>query len=1117
MDAGKLLRTVDPLPHAERMARLAAVARRLPAPELRRLLDELGSGDTFRRRLGLHVAAVAREPGYVRTRLTDPEPAVQGPAVVVALRLPEVPDDVFAALYEDASAWLRGRLVRAVRDGGRHGLAGRLIETARRRWGEQEAVRLLPACAGGELRRHLHDLAHLLTAGQWSRLGRLRPDAVLDHAESVLPELPAGDAADRWWKTAGWGVAAAAVERPERVLGLVLHRLPSDLFPASVRSVLGRLLRVDATAVVGLLVEPDRRREVLAGAFGTRMLRRLNALPDAGLGTVGRVLWARPHRFARFLRALPPARRGTVFTLTTARLDLSQVVLADDVLDALPHADRRVHAARMLALRPVRDVDEERWRVSAHLPFDDAFPGLAEAVARPDAGERAAVYRAVVACAGRSREPAVVARVVGWLSRIRNEQDPVRRVVLEAVAGLPPSLLEGAHTGALGVLVKDAMEARDRSWATEQALASLASSAVVQGAVRQDQTLLQWGFATHRYVSGVSGTLTLGGLCDGVPRGREHALYDAFLPHVDAAMRRGSYWLPLTVASGFGKRGWDIEPLYRAVERALRSTESFMVTWAVELWLADHRHRDERVGRLFGGFPRRRMLRFARSNAVWRAVSEHRTDLLDRVFSDPRPTLRFRDLGAWDVRPSALYRWLPRQHLAYARLLRHVANDHHQPRYTKAAAVRTLGRVPELGRGALGPYLGSPDTVIREAALAALAWTDRPDEVLPDLLSTAGSEDARVGMYASARAARFVRPSGLTAVLGPVLADAGSKITSQKEAARLLGELHATDAVERFHAAWPDAHRDVRAAMVAVTAQHLLDQPGAWRLLRSALDDAAAVAEAVVRVSPYTVAVRHRERYGELIVSACAHDDRDVIHASLRALAAWADWAPGGMPMCTGAVVDLARPAGVWRTAVKALGQYARARVGVPEIAETVRSLVRTDHDPAGPDAADRDRPARQRLAVLVAELTARSRSQVAGWRGTLRTIAAALAEEPAHLGTWARLQIAALDWQAPGPDLDELMGRLSVRPVQAVHAAAVLTDTMQATQAHWTSDAFEPLVPRLAGHSCAGGLLAVAIVRQCGGRREWPAPWRERLRELRAHPDDDVREAALAVFTTGE
>jgi hypothetical protein len=44
-----------------------------------------------------------------------------------------------------------------------------------------------------------------------------------------------------------------------------------------------------------------------------------------------------------------------------------------------------------------------------------------------------------------------------------------------------------------------------------------------------------------------------------------------------------------------------------------------------------------------------------------------------------------------------------------------------------------------------------------------------------------------------------------------------------------------------------------------------------------------------------------------------------------------------------------------------------------------------------------------------------------------------------------------------------------------------------------------------------AAGLFALALTR-AGERLGWPAPWRDLLRELRRHPNEEVRALALEV-----
>ncbi|MEU6789846.1 hypothetical protein ABZ912_62620 [Nonomuraea angiospora] len=54
------------------------------------------------------------------------------------------------------------------------------------------------------------------------------------------------------------------------------------------------------------------------------------------------------------------------------------------------------------------------------------------------------------------------------------------------------------------------------------------------------------------------------------------------------------------------------------------------------------------------------------------------------------------------------------------------------------------------------------------------------------------------------------------------------------------------------------------------------------------------------------------------------------------------------------------------------------------------------------------------------------------------------------------------------------------------------------------------PAARRLAGRGdLSGGLFALILTQSGGQRTEWAAPWRERLRDLRASPHPEVRQEA--------
>ncbi|OCC13637.1 hypothetical protein [Streptomyces sp. PTY087I2] len=145
--AAALLDALEPLPYTERMGELAVRARRLAAQgALRGVLDELGDGDPYERRIAVIAAAVARDAEWTGARLADEDTVVRGHALRAGRAL-GVPDTAYESAFADAPAAVRRHLVRAIVADRRTALADRLVVAARDTYGDIEAARLLPGCS----------------------------------------------------------------------------------------------------------------------------------------------------------------------------------------------------------------------------------------------------------------------------------------------------------------------------------------------------------------------------------------------------------------------------------------------------------------------------------------------------------------------------------------------------------------------------------------------------------------------------------------------------------------------------------------------------------------------------------------------------------------------------------------------------------------------------------------------------------------------------------------------------------------------------------------------------------------------------------------------------------
>lgn len=239
-------------------------------------------------------------------------------------------------------------------------------------------------------------------------------------------------------------------------------------------------------------------------------------------------------------------------------------------------------------------------------------------------------------------------------------------------------------------------------------------------------------------------------------------------------------------------------------------------------------------------------------------------------------------------------RWVPRQQRAVARQLADRAEDAALPLFERAAAVAQHALVPGSGTDLVRHWTGSPDVLLAEAALAALARTDRPADALPELLAHADGERARVAVYAATQASRYAAPSLLAAQLRTVLFAPRAKVTSRKEAARLAAvrlpmPRAAALLTEAYEA--PGTHVDVRAAIVAF-AGGLLAEEQVWGLLRDAAGAEPVLRTAILRVTPLDLPEPHRERYAGLVREVSSTDDPETATLAFDALARWAPWSP---------------------------------------------------------------------------------------------------------------------------------------------------------------------------------------------------------------------------------
>ncbi|WP_103340737.1 hypothetical protein [Amycolatopsis sp. CA-126428] len=1097
MDMRALLARIDPLAAPARRRVLADTARALAgSPELTALLAELDALPGLPRTWAATMAVIGGDDTHLRRSLVAADARVAGPAMHHCARHGLHFDTVTAALPAAPLAW-RHTLYRAVRATGATEWAEALLPSVRARFGDHEAAAVLPACEAETVTALLPELDFAVP--NLAALTRRHPAVVLAHLRRRLAE--AGDAGRNvTWARFGPALKQLVRRDPAQLVDLLAHSGPLTGLPAGADRWLGAATAADPERVVAILADPARLIRFQPGRSTQRALRQA---PDESLTSLARTCLTDANRLTALLRGLPPGRRPAVLSGALGERDLQQARLPMTLLDVLPWWSRHEQARRQLATRPVADHPGLRRQATARLPWPEAEPLLRAAIARPTAAEQAHGYPLLIGAAAATRDPDVVAGLLASLTRLPNEQDPVRHVALAAVAAIPGWLLRSADPATLVKLATDAVQARDASWGTRHAVGTTAVGLVRQGTLTTRPDLVESGLRILELSGGHAHTLDLHRLDRDLPRGAEHGLFSALRPRIAADARAGRYALALSLAAGLRRRAWAMPGLQAVVGEATAAADDTTVHRALELWLAPPATRDERV---------EAVLRHDSSTitvaAVANAVGGRRTDLLDLVLDRP-PHGRFAARGVRLVPTfgGSSRHWLPRQVARYAELLADLATAPRKPVWERVSAVRRLASLPGARVDDVAPFLQDGEVAVVEAALAGLAWTDRPGDALGILLGYADTERARVAVYAAGRAARAIPPAELGAALRPV--PAGKKLTSRKEAVRLLAEHRVPGAAGELAALWADPrlHRDLRRAIVSA-ARRLLDDERAWQWLTEA-STMTAVATAVTEADPMTVAEQYRARYGVLVRTVAGSADPDTARIGLAAWPAWSVWDREGPAALVTLIGDLTSTA-TWRSAVEAV-LAAAAVTGDPA---PVHAVATTLAESAHVVVDDRDQPARQRLRHFLARLAASLDAGGETMCGAAQRLSMTLAERAEYRTDALLLAVTALPRRGDLlPDLRRIAA-LADRPALAWQVADRL--------AAWLAG-HAPGRPELRDTaraltaSPAEALLAASIASQAGPHAGWPRPWRELVSALRDHSDADVRERASHIFFAPE
>lgn len=813
MTPEKLLIELEHLPHSQRVKRMIQLGRdavggaegRAPDKSTATLLKSLEQRGSYERRMALYACMGSRDGGCVEAAIAHPSAIVRS---LAGHLVPIICDDPTALrLLHSVDRKRRFHLIRGLRKRGRRIPVDAFLDDAIAR-GHRGWIELLPFASATCAARHAGAFSTDASREQWRRLARHHPAIC---AESLTKIAAAVEDLDARLRANVRTVLPTLGDRVPDAALLLVKSMARHVPPGELD--LDALLIHRPDAVATLLIETETPGRL---SFN-RVAHRLE--PALLLNLLTR----HPNSFgapAGWLRKLPREQRQSVYDVCALAWRNREGSLPLGVLALLPESQRQDEADRHLDLPTMATRPAQRIAYAAFLPWIRMRSLVDPLLRDPDAEIRGAALASFVAAVRFHSDR--LGELLSVLTTRRNEQDPVRLIMLGALAALPPGRWKAEHLAELGLILRHALDAADASHAT-----AAAAERIVVGLIPfQPECSRKW-LTTIVSERGML-VSSLARFADTEVAQLLPSLLNVFQSW--QTREREGYLISAARRIGRRLRGFDgIADILESLSRS--SANDSTCESALSILSDEYRDRfNKLVPDLLKKDPS-----WAMRSVVSSHLHLHRQDLLEPCLGRVAYRGRFSTGETRFFIPVAVgfQRWTPTQQAKLAMTLEEITRDEKRDIPAVLRVIDQLAAMPDIEPKRLIELanLDKSRLAVRDAALRALGRSDAA-QGLPTLLNALNDDRARIAIY-GLRHALLQLPA--TAALAALQKAPVTQVTVAKEVIRLVGELNTDDAFNELLACdkW-DLHRDVRTALLRALWSYL-DRDQSWEILQRAV------------------------------------------------------------------------------------------------------------------------------------------------------------------------------------------------------------------------------------------------------------------------------------------
>lgn len=1102
------LNDLEALSYGDRIKRVISLSHDINKEEYKRLLSSLLDNNQYEANLALTGAAVIRDMDIIKKSLGHDKNSIRLKASKLLAKYAlaeEIENEIVNLSYE-----CRKMIINTICSSNNREAAERLFPIIYTKYGILEARKLFNLCSHETVKKYINEVGYAIY--HWDKVAVHHEEIFTEYFKKSLEKSRGQERTYKWYEFLD-GAKVLAITNADFLLDLAIEYPAKDRMYSLLFNNLGVLARKNPSKLCNIICSKECRKELLLYGIPKCIISN-NSITMQQLIEIGKILKNENKHIKNILHALKPSRREEFFVSVYDENEINKKIFDVKILEELPHNLRNNVAKNMLNNKEVINDKNKYLSILACYDISLSREKLEKEATASKAEERSLALGLIAKNTAINKKE--VQMTLSYLCRIKNDQDPVRREVLEELSKYNPLLFHDEDVLSLDIISKSVIEARDTSYGTLEYLGKLAFNILSCTIDKEDSELFKFSQGVLLCISKRRGSLALYRL-NNIKKKCRYKIFDVFYEFLKDCNNRENYSCTIKMADLLAEDGYKIINLQELLKEAVMSKDANYSRQATKYYLADPKERDNRVEMLLNADNS-----FISVNEVFNHIHTKRQELLDPYIKGNVIKGKFLTGKTIYLVPATeeFYKYLPYQQRIFKDLLKRVVSEKTYSYYERTKALHAVANMPDIDPYYLVKLTKGNEVPIIESALHAISAIDEPKKAIETLLDNLDGDKARVSMYSLSKCIKRVEPKSVDKAIYDILKKDKLKITVKKEAIRLLGEYKSDDNMKLLLAQSQkeNINKDVQIAIGAATLKYL-DYEFAWTSLEKmiALKESNAI-RSLLSNYPENIVPKHRDKYLNLILKIAKSDDNEVSKEALMTMKKWVSINPKLIAdFAYNTLIDFKNNTR-WKVSLDLLIYEALYYDMSSYLLKGVKYLADIKITEAFNAKANRDIPHIQRLTLLINKLINSDQMHKRKLVPLFEEMIDVIERDKTSVKICIRLYIACMDFDDTKnvvKYINCISQIIKERPYMAEFAYNEIKKSLENSKSYYDMENLIKEASEIISSTFVQAMyLSLALLELAGKNMLWTEECLEQLRILRNSSDIEVVSKALDIWT---